>query len=135
MAILLTVDDTRVGFTNRDQFKSLCTAFEMHPQLKPAIQSNPESYTGYRIERNSNGTVSISQPGYLKKLFDKHGINESSKVYEVPMDPKFDDNDQDASEPFDKHQYQELIGELMYTLKSRNECMYIALLQELNIMH
>ena len=68
------------------------------------------------VERNPNGTVSISQPGYLKKLFDKHGINESSKVYEVPMDPKFDDDDQDDSEPFDEHQYVILILFLIFVI-------------------
>jgi hypothetical protein len=124
MAILLTVDDTRIGWTNQKQFDSLCTNFDVHPHLKPAIQPNPESYTGYRIERSSNGTVSISQPGYLKKLFEKYKINEISTSFQVPMDPKFNDDDQDDSKPYDMHAYQELIGELMYTLKSRNDCMY-----------
>jgi hypothetical protein len=124
MAILLTVDDTRVGYTRRNDFDKLYQTFEDHPQLIPTVQPNPESYTGYRIEHNSNGTVSLSQPGYLKKLFFKYKIDDSSPYFDVPMDPKFSDEGQNDSPPYDLKAFQELIGELMFATKTRKECIY-----------
>jgi len=75
---------------------------------------NTLSYLGMHIERK-NDYITITQPGYVKKILNRAGIQDH-ELSDTPMSVSkvVTDDNEDMNEAVDKHQYLELIGMLNY---------------------
>ena len=79
---------------------------------------NMESFLGYNILYNEDGSITITQPGFLSKLLKEYNLQGANGVT-TPMDCNFNDEINDNAELCDNDNYRKLLGALIFLLKSR----------------
>jgi hypothetical protein len=91
---------------------------ELENKYKISRTDHLESILGLHLTHNQNGTLTISQPGYLRDLLEEHDLSDCSHITS-PMESDFSDQIQDASPPCDVNAYMKLLGQLIFLLRSR----------------
>ena len=90
-----------------------------------SVTDEVNHFLGMHITDLPDGSRLLSQPGLLDKLFDKHEQIKSLNTYPaVPMSSSFDDAVQDDAPLCDTHEYMELLGSLLYIVKTRPDIAY-----------
>jgi hypothetical protein len=90
-----------------------------------SVSNDVSHFLGIHIKETPDGARLLSQPGLLKKLFESHPtVIEVAQLPTVPMAASFNDLDQCDSPPCDPHAYMELLGGLLYVVKSRPDIAY-----------
>ena len=114
--MVLIVDDFAVGFNSDLLFEELRSALKS----KYTITESPslESFIGIHICYNSDGSITLSMPGYIKSLCKRY-LDPSVMPLQAPMVSDFSDQFQNDAPPCSKEMYQKLLGEIIFTLKVR----------------
>jgi len=86
------------------------------------------------VNEYENGSVGISQPKHLQKLFDLCGYGEDHVGASIPMPEDWNEADQDDSPKIDVEAYRQLVGSVLFILKSRPD-VAIALSKESSRTH
>lgn len=112
------VDDFAVAATDvalvEELIKHLETVYTV------SVTRDLEHYVGIHVGDIGNGQRTMSQPGLLKKMFEKYPEVQTLPTYpQVPMSTLFNDVLQDDSPRCDSTAYMELLGSLMYMEKTR----------------
>lgn len=111
LILALYVDDGLVAYENKDDFRQLMA------DMKTAflITENPVScFLGLQIQRQSDGSVFVSQESYTRKILERFNMLECNKV-DTPMDKLSDVEEGADSVPVtDQVPFREAIGSLMY---------------------
>ncbi len=66
----------------------------------------------------------LSQPGHIDKIVAAADIAHITKDVNSPMDPMFNDKEQDAVGPCNRSRYSTLLGMLIYVLCTRPDLSY-----------
>ena len=66
----------------------------------------------------------LSQPGHIDKIIAAADISHITKDVNAPMDPTFNDKDQDTAPPCNRSKYSALLGMLIYVLRTRPDISY-----------
>lgn len=112
------VDDFVVAASTQE----LMNEFIAHMEQVYVVSITPDvqHFLGLYTHDYPCGARVMSQPGLLQKLFDKHPHIANLKVFpQVPMSSLFNDAVQDDSMDCDHTQYMELLGSLLYIVKTR----------------
>ena len=89
------------------------------------VSHDVEHFLGLHIDLRSDGSRFLSQPGLLQKLFNKHPhIAKLSRFPTVPMTTAFCEAFQEDSPPCDYHLFMELLGGMIYLLRTRSDIAY-----------
>ena len=85
-----------------------------------SVTREVEHFVGIHVSDLGNGRRGLSQPGLLKKLFERYpAVKQLTSYPQVPMSTLFSDEVQDDSPRCNSHDYMELLGSLMYLEKTR----------------
>ena len=112
------VDDFVVAASTQD----LLDVFIAHMEEAYVVSVTPDvkHFLGLYTHDYPCGARVMSQPGLLQKLFDKHPhIGNLTTLPQVPMSSLFNDVAQDESMACDHTAYMELLGSLLYIVKTR----------------
>ena len=82
------------------------------------VKHSLETFLGIHITYNTNGSITLSMPGYLTKLCSKY-LTATDTPLATPMITDFNDEFQENAEPCDQKSVQTMIGEFIFTLKVR----------------
>jgi hypothetical protein len=85
-----------------------------------------ESFIGINIQYNPNGSMTLSQPGFIGQLLEEHGMLDSV-VAKTPMSYLFNDENQDAAERLsvsDHKKFMSVLGSLIFLLRTRADIAY-----------
>jgi hypothetical protein len=111
LILALYVDDGLIAYENKDDFRQLMA------DMKTAflITENPVScFLGLQIQRQSDGSVFISQESYARKILERFNMLECNKV-DTPMDKlSVAEEGADSVPVTDQVPFREAIGSLMY---------------------
>ena len=121
--IVVHVDDFAVAASDLD----LCTQFVeyMESVYVVSFTRDVDHFLGMHVTDLEGGSRRLSQPGLLKKIFEKHpDVELLGKYPQVPMSSIFADEVQAQSPGCDKTKYMELLGSLMYVVKTRFDIAY-----------
>jgi hypothetical protein len=94
------VDDFAIAATHQDLIADLCRILELRYQITES--DNLESFLGIHILKDKD-KLYLSQPGHVAKIIATADIGHITKVINIPMDPAFNDEHQDASPRCDQH--------------------------------
>lgn len=121
--IVIHVDDFVVAKTNQDMINDLITNLE-----KTYVVSTTESvnhFLGINIQERTDGSRFLSQPGLLKKLFEKHHEVSNLTTYpSVPMASTFCEEEQSESPKCNPTKFMQLLGSLLFLNKTRPDIAY-----------
>ena len=123
--IVLFVDDTLI-FSKRqvdiDQF-----ALRMNNHYELTLDAKADSFLGINIDHNTDGTVTLTQPKLLQKLFKEHPEKPTRRKARTPTHPYGPmpphNKEKEQSPPILVTTYLRLLGLLMYLTKSRPDIM------------
>jgi hypothetical protein len=108
--IVVHVDDLYVVSSNQKGVKKL---HELLTTAFGTITSSSNSvlnYLGIEIRKRSDGSIFLSQPGYLDRILSRVGV----KPHEISDLPYTETTEEESSEPCDKTLYLEHVGMLNY---------------------
>ena len=114
------VDDFAIAASHPELITELCDALKEKYTITES--DNLESFLGIPIVKDGN-KLYLSQPGHTK-CADKAQITPATKPAYIPMQPSFNDDDQDQSPPADKAKHATLLGMLIYVLRTRPDVAY-----------
>ena len=124
--VLLTVvhvDDFVVASSSEDMITAFIQALEL--QYVVTVSTDVQHFLGLHITEDSDHSRLLSQPGLLRKLFKKFPHIADLTVFPtVPMSSNFNDATQSAAPRCDSHDYMELLGSLMYLVRTRPDISY-----------
>ena len=112
------VDDFVVAASN----EAMLARFVRHMEQVYVVSVTPDvqHFLGLHTQDFPCGARLMSQPGLLRKLFDKHpDIAALTRMPSVPMSSLFNDAAQEESPACDRKSYMELLGSLLYVVKTR----------------
>jgi hypothetical protein len=85
-----------------------------------SVTHDVQHFLGLHTQEFPCGARLMSQPGLLTKLFDKHpSVADLPRFPSVPMSSLFNDDTQSDSPPCDRTAYMELLGSLLFLVKTR----------------
>lgn len=117
------VDDFALASSSPSMIQDFVTAMET--EYVVTVTQDVEHFLGLHITEWPDGSRLLSQPGLLKKLFEKHPhIAALQKFPSVPMATSFCDEVQSASALCDPHAFMELLGSLLYLVRTRPDISY-----------
>ena len=121
---VIYVDDFIVAGTHMDLIDEL----KADLRKKYTITEAPEleSFIGIHLSHNKNGSVTISQPGFIRGLLEEHDMLDSG-IAITPMTSTFNDQFQDDSDKLgeaDKLRFMSILGSLIFLLRTRPDIAY-----------
>ena len=111
------VDDFACYPTCDEMFDELCAVLRTKYEI--TVTDNLVKHLGMHVNDYENGSVGISQPKHLQKLFDLCGYGDDHVGASIPMPEDWNEADQDDSPKIDVEPYRQLVGSVIYILKSR----------------
>jgi hypothetical protein len=119
--IIVYVDDTFIFSNTQDNIDSVIEKVGKHYEV--TLDRDATSFLGLNLTHNSDGTVTITQPKLLAKLFALYPPRkESTHIPTHPSAPLPKDTDPEP-QPTDHYAYLRLLGILLYLTKSRPDIM------------
>jgi len=123
--IIIYVDDTFIFSNRMENVTEMIARISKHYTV--TLDTMADSFLGINLEHQSDGTIKMTQPKLLKKLFSQHPPMTNSRgshkrKFNHPYAPLSGGNDPEAA-PFDRFKYLRLLGLLMYLTKSRPDIM------------
>jgi len=115
------VDDFAIAATDQSLIDDLCRTLK--EQFTITESDNLESFLGIHIVKEGD-ILYLSQPGHIDKIVAAADIGHITKEINAPMDPTFNDKDQDAAPPCNRSRYSTLLGMLIYILRTRPDISY-----------
>ena len=115
------VDDFAIAATHQTMIEDLCRILKQ--QFTITESDNLESFLGIHIVKEGD-TLYLSQPGHIDKIIAAADIAHITKEVNAPMDPTFNDKEQDAAPPCNRSKYSTLLGMLIYVLRTRPDISY-----------
>jgi hypothetical protein len=115
------VDDFAIAASHPEPITELCDALKEKYNITES--DNLESFLGIHIVKDGD-KLYLSQPGHITKCSNEAQITPATKPAYIPMQPSFNDDDQDQSPPADKARYATLLGMLIYVLRTRPDVAY-----------
>ena len=77
-----------------------------------------ENALGFHIDHNADGSMLLSQPLAIQRaidtMFGEEAADDEVNEAITPISATFNDDEQDASSPFDKTKYLSIIGQLIW---------------------
>jgi hypothetical protein len=121
---VIYVDDFIVAGTHMDLIDDLKINLRKKYTLTEAPES--ESFIGIHLTHNINGSVTISQPGFIRSLLEEHDMLDAT-IAMTPMSSTFTDEYQDNSDKLsdeDKQKFMSILGSLIFLLRTRPDIAY-----------
>ena len=115
------VDDFAIAASNQTLITELCDILKERYTITES--DNLESFLGIHIVQEQE-RLYLSQPGHIAKCAREAQILPSTRPAFIPMNPNFNDYDQDQSPPADKGKYATLLGMLIFVLRTRPDVAY-----------
>lgn len=122
LIIVLYVDDGLVAYQDKADFETLIA------DLKAEFQctvSSASCFLGLQINQAVDGSVSITQENYTKRILEKFGMSECNKI-DTPMERQTQSADNEVNDgSLTKVPYRQAVGSLMYlAVGTRPDIMY-----------
>ena len=111
------VDDFACYPTCDAMFDELCAVLRTKYEI--TVTNNLVKHLGMHVNEYENGSVGISQPKHLQKLFDLCGYGDDHVGALIPIPEDWNEADQDDSPKIDVEPYRQLVGSVLFILKSR----------------
>jgi hypothetical protein len=90
-----------------------------------SVSNDVNHFLGIHIRDSPTGARLLSQPGLLKRLFAAYpSLSETTTLPTVPMSSIFDNDYQCDAPRCDPHAFMELLGSLLYVVKTRPDIAY-----------
>jgi len=123
--IIIYVDDTFIFSNCMENVNEMILRISKHYTV--TLDTLADSFLGINLEHLPDGTIKLTQPKLLKKLFSQHPPMTNSRgshkrKLNHPYGPIPSRNDPEHA-PFDSFKYLRLLGILMYLTKSRPDIM------------
>lgn len=119
LILAIYVDDGLIASTSDEVIMSFLKELEGEFKI---TSSEVTSFLGMNVKRNDNGSITISQPGYVAKVLEKFNMSSANKV-STPMERSSLEIQTETQ--LTKAPYREAIGCLMYlSLTSRPDIAY-----------
>jgi hypothetical protein len=119
--IIVYVDDTFIFSNSPANIDKVITNIGKHYEV--TLDRDATSFLGLNLAHNTDGTVTITQPKLLTKLFALHPpLKGSTHLPTHPYPPLPKDTDP-PTQPTDHYAYLRLLGILLYLTKSRPDIM------------
>ena len=124
--IVLFVDDTLIFSKRQIDIDQFVVCMNRHYELP--LDTKADSFLGINIgHNNEDGTVTLTQPKLLQKLFKEHPEQSSKRKAKTPTHPygpvSSHNKEKEQSPPILVTTYLRLLGLLMYLTKSRPDIM------------
>ena len=123
--IVLFVDDTLIFSKRQRDIDQFVVRMNNHYEL--TLDTKADSFLGINISHNDDGTVTLTQPKLLQKLFKEHPERPAKRKAKVPTHPYGPvpphNKKEEQSPPILVTTYLRLLGLLMYLTKSRPDIM------------
>lgn len=107
--LVLWVDDGLIAATCEKEIDSFLV--KLQANFKATIMTDVKNFLGIEIYRMHDGSIFLSQSGYIKKILDRFKMSDAKPV-STPIDTGWDASDLTTDEP--KVPYREAVGHLMY---------------------
>ena len=115
------MDDTFIFSNSQVYIDNVITSIGKHYEV--TLDREATSFLGLHLAHNTDGTVTITQPKLLAKLFSLHPpLKETFQTPLHPYSPLPKDTDP-TPKPADHYAYLRLLGILLYLTKSRPDIM------------
>ena len=111
------VDDFACYPTCDIMFDELCAVLRTKYEI--TVTDNLVKHLGMHVNEYENGSVGISQPKHLQTLFDLCGYGDDHVGAVIPMPEDWNEADQDDSPKIDVEKYRQLMGSVLFILKTR----------------
>jgi hypothetical protein len=115
------VDDFAIAGDSMDTVDDFVSMLQRKYTLQRNV--NVESFLGINITKTNDGSVIFSQPGRIDNLMKEYNL-EGIAPPSVPMSSLFKDELQDKSPRCDYTKYMQLLGKLLYIIKTRPDISY-----------
>jgi len=116
------VDDFAIAATHQHLIDELIAALKA-AGYRITESNNLESFLGIHIVQEGT-TLYLSQPGHIDKMVEADKIGHIKKQVRIPMNPLFNDVEQDKSPRCDSSAYSTILGMLIYVLRTRPDISY-----------
>ena len=126
------VDDFACYPTCDEMFDELCAVLRTKYEI--TVADNLIKHLRMHVNEYENGSVGISQPKHLQTLFDLCGYGDDHVGASIPMPEDWNEADQDDSPKIDVEKYRQLVGSVLFILKSRPD-VAVALSKESSRTH
>jgi hypothetical protein len=98
-------------------FDELCAVLRTKYEI--TVTDSLVKHLGMHVNEYENGSVGISQPKHLQTLFDLCGYGDDHVGAVIPMPEDWNEADQDDSPKIDVEKYRQLMGSVLFILKTR----------------
>eukprot|EP01035_Chromulina_nebulosa_P031522 gene31522-42028_t len=121
--IIVYVDDTFIFSNTQANIDQVITSVGRHYEV--TLDRDASSFLGLSLAHNPDGTVTITQPKLLKKLFALYPPRTTTKSAGTPTHPypPLPRDSDPTPTPTDTYAYLRLLGILLYLTKSRPDIM------------
>jgi len=124
--VVLFVDDTLIFSKRQEDIDQFAVRLNRHYEL--TLDPKADSFLGINMSHNDDGTVTLTQPKLLQKLFKEHPERASKRKAKKPTHPygpvpPHNNQQKEQSPPIPVTTYLRLLGLLMYLTKSRPDIM------------
>ena len=122
--VVVYVDDIMLAATDQDIIDELREQLKQEYTLTEA--PSLESFIGIHIKYNLNGSMTLSQPGFIMQLLEEYGMLDSV-LAKTPMSYLFNDEQQDNSNKLsyeEQKKFMSILGSLIFLLRTRADIAY-----------
>jgi hypothetical protein len=122
--VVVYVDDLLLASTDQESIDELKQQLQVEYTLTEA--PSLESFIGIHIKYNDNGSMTLSQPGFIVQLLEEHDMLDSI-IAKTPMSYMFNDEHQDDAEKLslsDQKKFMSILGSLIFLLRTRADIAY-----------
>jgi hypothetical protein len=119
--IIVYVDDTFIFSNSQANIDTVITNIGTHYEV--TLDRDATSFLGLNLSHNSDGTVTVTQPKLLTKLFALYPPLKDSGHKPIHPYPPLPKDSDPAPQPADHYAYLRLLGILLYLTKSRPDIM------------